>query len=837
MNGSNIGFYWFSAAGEAAPPPLVALGVGTDPPQPDRDGGSVVFVSPVNIHQSRFISEIAAVTGPLAYRVLVLASTRGVELADLPEAIDDICARQELEQGSWFAERAARYAQRKFIAVSQACRQAKIDLQESEQRYRDVFDNAACAIHLIDVMPGRTFKVAARNPAADRATGLMGERFAGGAAEAGGLIEAQPIVDRLSQCADSKQPVSYEQRIALPDGERRYAIRLVPIGRGRGPVHRIMAVGQDVTRGREPEVLREECSQAEEQLRQREREFRTLVENSPDFLIRYDRRGEPLYANPAARQQFAHGEGLLAHAARPPHFVLDSDNYLTQLQESLQYGVKREGEFGYFDSEGDVRTGHFCIVPEFDESGAVCSALAIARDITEIVESRKKIQRLAFYDSLTGLPNRALLHDRIRQLAEDANRLGQQFGLMMLDLDRFKEVNDTMGHAVGDALLRDAVARLRTCVRATDVVARLGGDEFAVLLPGLRRKIDFGVIAAKILRALAEPFHIAGKEINISGSVGIAKYPKDSSEVEVLFKQADAAMYHAKRLGRNNFQFYAPEMMERTIQRMMVETTLRKALPGAELELYYQPRVLLSSGKLLGAEALLRWNHPELGFLTPSKFIGIAEDTGSIIEIGRWVLFEACRKAVEWNTRRSSPIKLSVNLSTRQFVMNDMVTSVREALAETGCRPEWVELEITESLLLEDNESVRATLEELSRAGLTIAMDDFGIGYSALGYLTRYPIDTLKIDRSFIHEIETDRKKRELVKAIIGIARALEMQLVAEGVETQAQADLLMANGCEIAQGYLHGRPMSQSAFADYLRASAMQNPFVRHAKRVVLRD
>jgi diguanylate cyclase (GGDEF)-like protein/PAS domain S-box-containing protein len=825
----------------------------------------VVFVSPVNIDQSRFISEIAAATGPLAYRVLVLTTSRSVELADLPEAIDDVCARQALEQGSRFAERAAHYAQRKFTAISQACRQAEVDLQESEQRYRDVFDNAACAIHLIDVMAAGTFKLAARNPAAEQAAGLIGDWSADASLEAVGISKVQPIFDRLSECVTSKQPVGYEQRIDLPDGERCYAMRLVPIRVGSGAVHRIIAVGRDITQERELEKFRQDPtggkrglgvelapeggangdvvsvpaigSLAEEQLRQREREFRTLVENSPDFLIRYDRLGRPLYANPAARRQFAHGLGLLADPSRNTHFVLDSDNYITQLRESLQHGVKREGEFGYFDSVGDVRTGHFCIVPEFDDEGNVRSALAIARDITEIVESRKKIQRLAFYDSLTGLPNRALLNDRIRQLAEDANRLGQQFGLIMLDLDRFKEVNDTMGHAVGDTLLRDAVGRLRTCVRTTDVVARLGGDEFAILLPGLRRKIDFGVIAAKILRALAEPFHIAGKEINISGSVGIAKYPKDSSEVEVLFKQADAAMYHAKRLGRNNFQFYAPEMMERTIQRMMVETTLRRAQPGGELELYYQPQVLLSSGKLLGAEALLRWNHPELGFLTPNKFLGIAEDTGSIIEIGRWVLCEACRKAVEWNTRRSSPIKLSVNLSTRQFVMNDMVTSVREALAETGCRPEWLELEITESLLLEENETVRATLEELSRAGVSIAMDDFGIGYSALGYLTRFPIDTLKIDRSFIHEMETDRKKRELVKAIIGIAKALEMRLVAEGVETQAQAELLMANGCDIAQGFLFGRPMSHTAFADFLRASAMQNPFVRHAKRVVLRD
>jgi diguanylate cyclase (GGDEF)-like protein len=471
-----------------------------------------------------------------------------------------------------------------------------------------------------------------------------------------------------------------------------------------------------------------------------------------------------------------------------------------------------------------MKWSHVRFVPEFDEKNEVAGVLSIARDISEIVESRRKIQHLAFYDALTGLPNRSLLSERIAQTAARPESEGA-FALMLLDLDRFKEVNDTFGHAVGDALLCKAAARLRRCLRKTDTISRLGGDEFAILLPNEAKKRDVSAIAAKILRSLARPFSLSGREIMVFASIGIAESDGAQADVDTLFKRADSAMYHAKRSGRNNYQFFTPEMMARNVWRMAIETNLRHAISRGELQIYFQPRVDLKTREILGAEALLRWRHEELGFLTPDKFISIAEESGQIVEIGRWVLSQACVQAVEWNKTSLSPIKISVNLSSRQFVMNDLVGSLQETLAATGCDPDWLELEITESLLLEDNQTVRSMLQSIREMGVAIAVDDFGTGFSALGYLTRFPISALKIDRSFIRDIDRDRKRAELVKAIVSISRALELKLVAEGIETEAQAAFLLLAGCEEAQGFLFGGPMPKSEFEEHWQSAHYSAP------------
>jgi diguanylate cyclase (GGDEF)-like protein len=389
---------------------------------------------------------------------------------------------------------------------------------------------------------------------------------------------------------------------------------------------------------------------------------------------------------------------------------------------------------------------------------------------------------------------------------------------MLLDLDRFKEVNDTLGHAVGDELLCKVASRLRRCIRKSDTIARLGGDEFAILLPDETRDRDFSKVAARILRALAQPFSLSGREVSISASIGVAQSGGEQIDVDTLLKRADSAMYHAKQLGRNNAQFFTPEMTARSVWRMAIETNLRKAIARGELDVYYQPKVALRTAEILGAEALLRWRHSELGFLTPEKFIGIAEESGQIVEIGRWVLTEACRRAVEWNRGAASLLQVSVNLSSRQFVMSDPVAILREVLLETRCSPDWLELEITESLLLEDNKSVRDMLDAIRDLGVSIAIDDFGTGFSALSYLTRFPIKTLKIDRSFISDIDRDGKRAELVKAIIGLSGALNLKLIAEGVETEAQVEFLLRAGCEEAQGFLFGRPMPEADFWSRLR-------------------
>ena len=344
------------------------------------------------------------------------------------------------------------------------------------------------------------------------------------------------------------------------------------------------------------------------------------------------------------------------------------------------------------------------------------------------------------------------------------------------------------------------------------------------MLPEVCEKDDLSTVADKILRALAQPFAIDRSELFVSCSIGIALYPDDSADMDALLKYADTAMYHAKKQGRNNSQFYAKELSVLAVERRELEASLRKARGNGELVLHFQPQIDLASGRVTGAEALLRWNHPEHGMVTPDRFISIAEESGLIVDIGEWVLASACAVVTAWNRDRAMvsapPIKMAVNISTRQFLRNDLVGSVRRILADSGCRPEWVELEITESLLLEDTLEVATMLTELTRMGISISIDDFGTGYSALSYLHRFPVTQIKVDQSFVRDIPRERGKCELVKAMLAIGAALQFEVVAEGVETQAQANYLMQHGCRLAQGYLFGKPMPRAAFEAMLASA-----------------
>jgi diguanylate cyclase (GGDEF)-like protein len=481
--------------------------------------------------------------------------------------------------------------------------------------------------------------------------------------------------------------------------------------------------------------------------------------------------------------------------------------------------------------EVDVRWqagGEIChrvrMIPQFDRFGTVTHVLGIGRDITEIDRYRRKVRHQSFHDCLTGLPNRESVTARTARMIADARIVGSQCAVMTLDLDHFQNVNDTLGHHTGNCVLCATARRLQDCVGDLDTAARLGGDEFALLLPGVRGPEDVAAIAANVLRRLAEPFFVDGRELFVTASIGIALCPADSASADTLLEFADAAMYHAKKSGRNNFQFYARELTVRSIERMDMELALRKARKNGELELYYQPQVDLETGNVIGAEALLRWHRPGHGIVAPDRFIALAEESGLIVDIGEWVLTTACRSVVQWNAGRASPLKVSVNLSPRQFVRNDLVGTVLQALAETGCRPEWLGLEITEGLMLEDAQDTTATLATLSAMNIAILIDDFGTGYSALSYLHRYPVNDLKIDRSFVSGIEDQFDKRELIRAMLLIASALDMGSVAEGVETAEQAGYLRARGCRAAQGYLFGRPMPAAEFGGYLSQDGRGN-------------
>jgi diguanylate cyclase (GGDEF)-like protein/PAS domain S-box-containing protein len=614
------------------------------------------------------------------------------------------------------------------------------------------------------------------------------------------------VIERYRQhLAGDAAPGSFELGVLAKDGSRReFLIYSCVISDSNPP--RALTLSMDIT----------ERKRMEDEVRLREQQFRALVENSPDTIARYDHNCRCIYANPALMASFAQWPNDLL-GAMPSRFIGGESGlrYEEKIREILTNGVAADFELAWRQS-GEVVHTLVRIAPEHGRDGKVLGVLAVGRDITELAEQREKIHNLAFFDFVTGLANRALFHDRLYHAIADARWHDTLLGVILLDLDRFKTVNDTLGHDVGDALLREAAARLSGCVRDYDTVARLGGDEFAILLPEIRDAQSLSTVADKILNELGKPFLLGGKEVFIGASIGIATYPSDCEDADGLLKFADLAMYAAKSAGGNGFRYYSAGLTVRAHERMKIETELRYALERGEFELYFQPKVRLADGCMTGSEALLRWNSPKFGMVTPDRFIGIAEDTGMIVGIGAWVLREACHAASAWNAAGGLPHKVAVNLSPRQFGDGGLERNVTQALKETGCRAEWIELEITESLLLNTTEEVRRMLETLRAGGFSIAIDDFGTGYSSLSYLTNLPIDVLKIDRSFVKDMLTNPDKAELVKAIIAMAGALRMNLVAEGVETEEQAQLLLKHGCAVGQGYLYGKPMPKCEVENY---------------------
>ena len=445
--------------------------------------------------------------------------------------------------------------------------------------------------------------------------------------------------------------------------------------------------------------------------------------------------------------------------------------------------------------------------PLFDEGGRPRGAIGASLDITERKRAEEQIKSLAYHDALTGLPNRRLFQDRLSVAVAQAHRNGQRLAVLYLDLDRFKPVNDSLGHAAGDRLIQDVAERLRTCLREGDTVARLGGDEFTLLLPGVSQVVDAARVAEKVLDTLRVPFQIEGREIFATASIGISLYPEDGHDVETLVKNADAAMYRAKQQGRDNYQLYTPALNATALERLALESSLRHALAKNELVIHYQPVLDLATGHVQAMEALLRWQHPELGLLPPAEFISLAEVTGLIIAFGPWVLRTACAQTREWQEAGHAELGVAVNLSARQFQHPDLVAQVRRALEETKLDPAFLELEITESSAMHGEAAVH-TLRELKALGVRIAIDDFGTGYSSLSYLRRFPIDTLKIDRSFIADITRDPDDAAIATAVIALAHTLKLRVVAEGVETEEQVAFLSARRCDRVQGFLFGAPL-----------------------------
>ncbi|PKN13306.1 MAG: GGDEF domain-containing protein [Deltaproteobacteria bacterium HGW-Deltaproteobacteria-4] len=418
------------------------------------------------------------------------------------------------------------------------------------------------------------------------------------------------------------------------------------------------------------------------------------------------------------------------------------------------------------------------------------------------------LQQLAHFDSLTRLPNRVLFYDRISQALLQAARLKQKVAILFVDLDHFKDINDTLGHRIGDLLLIEVASRLQEIVRACDTVARMGGDEFTLCLQNMEHPDNAGLVAQKIVNSLARPYTIEGEDIFVSASVGITLFPVDGVSVDELLKNADTAMYHVKDHGKNMFQFFSQEMNDKTCSRLALHNSLRYALERNEFLLYYQPKFDIASRQPTGMEALLRWNNPEKGIIVPDKFIPLAEETGLIVPIGEWVLRTVCEQINSWQAQGNPPLRVSINISPVQFRRDDFAESILRILEETGVNPNLLELELTESALMQNTASTVAILHKCRNLGMHISIDDFGTGYSSLSYLKRFPIDTLKIDRSFIFNLTENRDDNAIVTAIIAMAHSLNLKIIAEGVETEGQLAFLVEQGCEEMQGYLYSRPL-----------------------------
>ena len=488
-----------------------------------------------------------------------------------------------------------------------------------------------------------------------------------------------------------------------------------------------------------------------------------------------------------------------------------------QLREELFNTGHWSGEAWNRRKNGEIFPQWLSISVVRNNAGEPLKYVAIFSDLSERKAAEERIDFLARHDILTRLPNRFLLRDRAEQAFAHAERAHNKVALLLLDLDHFKHINDSLGHPVGDTLLQTVADRLRLTTRDTDTVSRQGGDEFLVLLTDIHDSDDIAPIAEKMMQTLGTPCLVAGQEMSISCSVGLAVYPEDGTDFDTLVKNADAAMYHAKESGRNTFRYYSQQMNEDAVARLDIQNRLHRALDRNEFILHYQPLIDLANNSIVGAEALVRWNCPELGMQPPGLFIPVAEDTGLIVQLGEWVLNEACRQARAWHDAGHGHLIMAINLSPIQFTRGDLVATIRNALAASGVNPAHIELEITESVLMKDTEHVLATVRQLHGMGLRLAIDDFGTGYSSLAYLRRFAVEKLKIDQSFIRDLPTDPDAGAIVRAVIQMAKSLKIAVLAEGVETADIAHDLDLLGCDYAQGYYFGRPMPAEAFAKLL--------------------
>jgi diguanylate cyclase (GGDEF)-like protein/PAS domain S-box-containing protein len=670
-------------------------------------------------------------------------------------------------------------------------RAAEEALRKSEQRFRNLFQQAGDSILIAD----RELRVVAANGRACAHFGYTEEELLG--------LSVREIDSNFTYAPHLLETLRQGRTHLLRITKRRKNGSTFP---AEVHVSRFEEGGQEFFQA----IVRDltEREETERQLRESEQRFREVIEMTPAGYVLASADGRIIDVNPALCCLSGHARVALVGASLELLFEVFPWDSLAHAEgdHATVQGVEAvlrhaAGHLLHVLFNGSVQRG---------ADGRLATVTGLMTDITGRKQAESRLHTLATHDTLTGLPNRSLLHERLQHML-DACAPGASVAVMFLDLDRFKEVNDSFGHELGDVLLCEVAARLRKMLRPEDVVARLGGDEFVVVAgcsaAGDAREAA-AAIGAKLLDVLTLPVRVGPQHVFVGASIGISMFPQDAGTKELLFQTADTAMYRAKAAGRNRFRFFEAEMTVAARARMALELSLRPALARDEFELHYQPRIDLRTMQLVGVEALIRWNHPEQGRVPPQQFIGIAEETGLIVPIGRWVLREACRQTRALIDEFGSPIRVSVNVSARQLAHPGFVEEVRAALDFAGLHPSSLELELTESALIEDLERTAAMLRELQALGVKLAVDDFGTGYSGLAYLRRLPIDVLKLDRSFVLGDDGRISAFEFVKAFVDMAHALQMSVVAEGVETAEVLEFLRAASCDEAQGYLLGRPL-----------------------------
>ncbi|MDP3439782.1 MAG: EAL domain-containing protein [Azonexus sp.] len=684
---------------------------------------------------------------------------------------------------------------------NEGLRQAQAEIQAGLAGYADLYDLAPVAYLSL----GRDGRIEQVNLLASSLLGMPPSQLEGKRFGAFVCLTALPAYNTfLSQAFAGLGKTSCELMLVPGGNQPQLFVRIASVAENAEQACRMVLF--DIT----------EQKNDEEELQLAALVYRAIGE----AIMVTDAANQIIAINPAFTELTGYSaEEAIGHCSNLLNSGRQSSAFFEQMWHALETTGHWQGEILNRRKNGEIFAEWLVISSIHDQDGAVMRRVAMFSDITDRKRAEATIWRQANYDPLTGLPNRNLFHDRLQQEMKNTLREGLSLALIFIDLDHFKEINDSLGHPAGDQLLIEMSARISACVRDTDTVARLGGDEFTVILPGLDDAGHIEKVAQKILMAVAAPFHFSGETAHVSGSIGITLYPDDAADVEALIRSADQAMYSAKDQGRNRYQYFTAAMQHAAQARHLLGNDLRGAVAAGQLMVYYQPIICLRTGRCVKAEALLRWRHPTRGMVGPAEFIPLAEDIGLINEIGDWVFRHAASQVGEWREMLADCQQVSVNKSPRQFDRRQGRSSWVDYLQQIGLPASCINIEITEGLLLDDRPEVKERLLQFCEAGMAISLDDFGTGYSAMSYLKKFSIDYLKIDQSFIREMVTDPSDQAIVEAIIAMAHKLGLKVIAEGVETTAQREMLSAAGCDLAQGYLFAKPLPADDFKALLGA------------------